>query len=138
MNLISLTYTSLVRPGFEASDLQNICERGRTLNEGTGITGMLVFNGTHFLHVFEGRHSDTEDLLNRLRNDVRHTGLEVRDERRIAQRSFPNWPLEMVLVDGNYFQARDAIGDRLPSSVPDVIKMRLLRMAELISTMDFS
>lgn len=138
MDLISLTYTSLVRPDFQLSDLQDIAERGRTSNEAGGITGLLVFNGTHFLHVFEGKHRAAEDLLKRLREDLRHTGLEVRDERRIGQRSFPDWPLEMLLVDANYFEARDAIGDRLPSTVPEVIKMRLLRITELISTMDFS
>lgn len=138
MDLTSIIYTSVVRPEFEARDLQKIVEQSRAFNEAAGITGMLVFNGTHFLHVFEGRHPDAEDLLKRLRKDLHHTGLEVRDERKIGQRSFPDWPLETVLVDANYFQARDAIGDRLPSTVPDVIKMRLLRMAELISTMDFS
>lgn len=138
MDLISLTYTSLVRPDFQLSDLQDIAERGRTSNEAGGITGLLVFNGTHFLHVFEGKHRAAEDLLKRLGEDLRHTGLEVRDERRIGQRSFPDWPLEMLLVDANYFEARDAIGDRLPSTVPEVIKMRLLRITELISTMDFS
>ena len=138
MNFISLTYTSLVRPDFQPADLQNLVDRGRASNEAAGITGLLIFNGTHFLHVFEGKHRAAEDLLKRLRDDLRHTGLEVRDERKIGHRSFPDWPLEMLLVDANYFQARDAIGDRLPSTVPEVIKMRLLRMTELISTMDFS
>lgn len=138
MDLISLTYTSLARPGFQSSDLDDIHHSARELNMAAGITGMLIFNGTHFLQIFEGEPRAAENLLNRLASDLRHSGLAVRDERRVERRSFPSWPMELVEVNGNYFEARDAIGDRLPATVPEVIKLRLLRMAELISTMDFS
>jgi hypothetical protein len=138
MDLISLMYTSVAGPDFQVSDLQAIQCSAKKLNKAAGITGLLVFNGIHFLQILEGKHCATEELLKRLRADPRHSGLEVRDERRISERSFPSWPMEVVQVNGNYFEARDAIGDQLPETVPEIIKLRLLRMTELISTMGFN
>lgn len=137
MDLTSLTYTSLARLDLQSSDLEDIHRSARELNALDGITGLLVFNGTHFLQIIEGAHDAIEDLLDRLRRDPRHTGLEVRDERRIDKRSFPDWSMEMVRVNASYFKARETITDRLPATVPEAIRLRLFRMTELISTMEF-
>ena len=137
MDLTSLTYTSLARLDLQSSDLEDIHRSARELNALDGITGLLVFNGTHFLQIIEGAHDAIEDLLDRLRRDPRHTGLEVRDERRIEQRSFPDWSMELVRVNASYFKARETITDRLPATVPEAIRLRLFRMTELISTMEF-
>lgn len=137
MDLTSLTYTSLARLDLQSSDLENIHRSARELNALDGITGLLVFNGTHFLQIVEGAHDAIEDLLDRLRRDPRHTGLEVRDERRIDKRSFPDWAMELVRVNASYFKARETITERLPETVRESIRLRLFRMTELISTMEF-
>ena len=137
MDLTSLTYTSLARLDLQSSDLEDIHRSARELNALDGITGLLVFNGTHFLQIIEGAHDAIEDLLERLRRDPRHTGLEVRDDRKVRSRSFPDWSMELVRVNASYFKARETISDRLPDTVPEAIRLRLFRMTELISTMEF-
>jgi hypothetical protein len=137
MDLTSLTYTSLARLDLQSSDLEDIHRSARELNALDGITGLLVFNGTHFLQIIEGARDAIDDLLERLRRDPRHTGLEVRDRHKLTARSFPDWSMELVRVNASYFQARETIVDRLPDTVPEAIKLRLLRMTELISTMEF-
>ena len=137
MDITSVTYTSLARLDLQASDLEEIHRAARELNALDGITGLLVFNGTHFLQIVEGAREAIDDLLERLRRDPRHTGLEVRDRHRIAQRSFPDWSMELVRVKAGYFEARDTIAERLPDTVPEEIRARLFRMTELISTMEF-
>lgn len=137
MDLTSVTYTSLARLDLQTSDLEDIHRSARELNALDGITGLLVFNGTHFLQIVEGSHDAIDDLLQRLRNDGRHSGLEVRDERKIARRSFPEWVMELVRVKAGYFDAKDTIAHRLPGTVPEEIRLRLFRMTELISTMEF-
>jgi hypothetical protein len=138
MSLTSVTYTSLARIDLQASDLENIHQTARELNAIDGITGLLVFNGTHFLQIIEGADSAIDDLIDRLRRDPRHNGFEIRDRRKVEERSFPEWSMELVRVNASYFQARDTIVERLPDSVPEVIQARLFRMTELISTIDFS
>jgi len=137
MDITSLTYTSLARLDLSASDLEDIHRAARELNSLDGITGLLVFNGTHFLQIVEGSREAIEELMERLRRDPRHTGLEVRDQHRVAQRSFPDWSMELVRVKAGYFEAKDTIAERLPDTVPEEIRARLFRMTELISTMEF-
>ena len=138
MKLTSLTYTSLARLDLQTTDLEDIHRTAREQNALDGITGLLVFNGTHFLQIIEGSESAIEELVERLRRDPRHTGFEIRDRQKVDARSFPDWSMELVRVNASYFQARDTIDDRLPDTVPGAIKARLLRMTELISTIEFS
>jgi hypothetical protein len=138
MNLTSVTYTSLARLDLQTADLEDIHRTAREQNAIDGITGLLVFNGTHFLQIIEGSESAIDELVERLRKDPRHTGFEIRDKRRVEARSFPDWSMELVRVKASYFEARDTIADRIPESVPEAIQARLFRMTELISTIDFA
>ena len=136
--MTSLTYPSLARLDLQTTDLEDIHRTAREQNALDGITGLLVFNGTHFLQIIEGSEFAIEELVERLRRDPRHTGFEIRDRQKVDARSFPDWSMELVRVNASYFQARDTIDDRLPDTVPGAIKARLLRMTELISTIEFS
>jgi len=138
MNLTSVTYTSLASLDLQEADLEDIHRSARDQNALDGITGLLVFNGTHFLQIIEGAEQAIEDLVERLRRDPRHTGFEIRDRRKVDTRGFPDWSMELVRVKASYFEARDTIADRIPGGVPDAIKARLFRMTELISTIDFA
>ena len=133
MDLKSLTYTSLARLDLGAEDLNAIHRTARELNSLDGITGLLVFNGTHFLQIVEGAEQAIDDLVERLRRDPRHTGLEVRDERKVEGRSFPGWSMELVRVNADFFEARQAIQHCVPAAVPADVRERLYRMTELIS-----
>ena len=138
MNLTSVTYTSLARLDLQTSDLEDIHRSAREANALEAITGLLVFNGTHFLQIIEGSETAVAELVERLRKDPRHTGFEVRDQRKVDARSFPDWSMELVRVNASYFQARDTLEDKLPDTVPAAIQARLFRMTELISTIDFA
>jgi hypothetical protein len=133
MSLKSLTYTSLARLDLQASDLEAIYRRARDENALEGITGLLIFNGTHFLQIIEGAPDAIDDLLERLRRDPRHSGLEVRDVQTVDARSFPDWSMELVRVSASYFEARDTVSDRLPEGTAPEVRDRIIRMTEAIS-----
>lgn len=133
MSLKSLTYTSLARLDLEASDLEAIHRTAREVNALEGITGLLIFNGTHFLQIIEGAPNAIDELVQKLRRDPRHSAFEVRDERAIDERSFPDWSMEMVRVSASYFEAKDTISDRLPDATVDDVRNRVIRMTEAIS-----
>ena len=63
MKLTSLTYTSLARLDLQTTDLEDIHRTAREQNALDGITGLLVFNGTHFLQIIEGSESAIEELV---------------------------------------------------------------------------
>jgi hypothetical protein len=133
MTLKSLTYTSRASFDLEAADLTAIHAKARELNALDGITGLLVFNGTHFLQIIEGSDEAIHDLLERLRLDRRHSAVEVRDERDIDARAFPDWSMELVRVDTDFADAKEALSRHLPDAVPNPVRERLLAMTESIS-----
>jgi hypothetical protein len=133
MSVKTLTYTSLASLDLDAEDLEDIHRSARDGNALEGITGLLIFNGTHFLQIIEGAPDAIHDLVERLRRDQRHSGLEIRDEHEIDQRSFPDWSMELVRVSGSYFEARQTISDRLPDTIAEPVRDRVIRMTEAIS-----
>ena len=133
MSLKSLTYTSLARLDLDADDLENIHRSARDSNVLEGITGLLIFNGTHFLQIVEGAPHAIDDLVERLRRDPRHSAIEIREEREIEERCFPDWSMELVRVSGSYLEAKETISDRLPEAIATPVRERLIRMTEAIS-----
>lgn len=133
MNLKSLTYTSFARIDLTADDLNAILRTARDFNALDDITGLLIFNGTHFLQIIEGSEPAIDDLVAKLRLDRRHSNLEVRDEWTIAERAFPGWSMELAHVKSNYFEARKSVAERLPVNTPLAVQTLLFAMTELIS-----
>ena len=133
MKLKTLTYTSLASLDLTSEDVDQILREARTSNAIDGVTGLLVFNGTHFMQVIEGAPHAIDDLVARLRRDRRHSGFEVRDEREIEQRFFPDWSMEMVRVKSRYGEAQEALRTALPEDLPPVVGNRLLAMTASIS-----
>ena len=130
MTLKSLTYTSLARLDLEAADLEAVHRIARELNALDGVTGLLIFNGTHFLQIIEGAPNAIDDLVERLRRDPRHSGLEIRDDREVQSRSFPEWSMELVRVSASYFEAKDTVAERLPDGISPDVRGRVIRMTE--------
>ena len=103
MELKTLTYTSWARPGLAAADLDSILTSARINNPLQGLTGVLIFNGSHFLQILEGVEPAIDELLGRLKVDRRHSNISVRDERPITSRAFPDWAMAyMQLEDGRF------------------------------------
>jgi hypothetical protein len=133
MSLKSLTYTSLASFDLSAEDLEDIHRTAREVNGLEGITGLLVFNGRHFLQIIEGAPDAIDDLVNRLRRDPRHTGVEIRHTAEIQNRNFPDWSMELVRVSASYFEAKDTLSDRTPPDLDSKVREHLFNVTEAIS-----
>lgn len=133
MRIKSLTYTSMARLDLSAADLDAIHVTARDLNALDGVTGLLVFNGTHFLQIVEGAETAIDDLVERLRRDPRHSGLEIRDERFVAARSFPDWSMDMVRVSTDGNAAKSELDNELPLSVDADVRTLLVAMTQSLS-----
>ena len=129
VQLKTLTYTSRARLDLSASDLSDIHEAARHLNALDGVTGLLVFDGVRFLQIIEGSEEAIDDLVERLRRDPRHSAFEIRDERFVAGRSFPNWSMELVRVSDGYHTARDEVASFLPDNVSEPVRELVLGMS---------
>lgn len=129
MRLKTLTYTSRARLDLGDEELADIHETARHLNALDGVTGLLLFDGARFLQIVEGSDDAVDNLVDRLRMDPRHTAFEVREERYVDQRSFPDWSMELVRVSSGYLKARDEVAAILPEDVAPPVRELVLRMA---------
>lgn len=133
MQLKCVTYTSLAALDLDEDQLRAIQGAARDLNGIDGISGLLVFNGTHFLQWIEGPPESIDELVERLRRDPRHTGFEIRDERFLERRMFGDWTMRLVRVRSTFQLAQDDVALQLPDGFPDHLRERVMGMVEKIS-----
>ncbi|HZG45409.1 MAG TPA: BLUF domain-containing protein [Allosphingosinicella sp.] len=131
--LKTVTYTSRAHLDVSEEDLRQIHDQARHLNALDGITGLLAFDGARFLQIIEGTEEAIDHLVERLRNDPRHTAFEIRDERMVDARSFPEWSMEMVRVSAGFENARSEIASLLPGTTSAAVRDLALRMSDALS-----
>jgi hypothetical protein len=128
-----IAYTSLAALDLDERQLRDIHDSAKNLNGLDGISGLLIFNGTHFLQWVEGPPQAIDDLVERLRRDPRHSAFEVRDERYSDQRLFGHWAMELVRVRARTFRTRDDLLEKRPANVPASVRDRVVAMAEAVA-----
>lgn len=133
MRLKTLIYVSKARAGLTDGDFNSIYQSARHLNALDGVTGVLVFNGCHFLQIIEGAETAIDALLERLLNDPRHSELRICDQRFVEERSFPNWSMEWVRTDQHFPQMCEKIDAILPETTSAAVRNQLLNIAEQIA-----
>ncbi len=109
-------------------DIREIHQTARHLNALDGITGLLLFNGVRFLQMIEGSEDAIDGLVELLRRDPRHSAFEVRDERFVDRRSFPDWSMELVRLDDGEGDAEMRMAAGLPEEVAPAIRDLIAHM----------
>jgi hypothetical protein len=79
----------------------------RRNNVATGLTGVLLFDGTSFLQAIEGDIGHVESLYESIACDLRHENIEVIEFKPIATRAYRGVP--MAYVEGLSAE-RDTLG----------------------------
>lgn len=129
MRLKTLTYTSRARLDLGDEDLAAIHQSARHLNALDGISGLLLYDGSRFLQIVEGTEDAVDNLVDRLRMDPRHSAFEVRDERFVDRRSFPDWSMELVRMSAGYRNAKVELATILPLAVAAPVRELVVRMS---------
>ncbi|MDZ7866989.1 BLUF domain-containing protein [Acidovorax sp.] len=98
-SLYEALYVSTLAPDQPPSVVAEIAGRARVKNASLGITGLLVFDGMRFCQQLEGTQKEVLKLTERIRNDPRHTGVEVLHHGLLAERRFRQFSLAFTSVD---------------------------------------
>ena len=77
----------------------DIAAQSRIANQSRDITGLLVFDGMHFCQQFEGSGIEVAALMDRIRQDARHTHIQLLHHGPLAERRFRRWSLGYTSVD---------------------------------------
>jgi len=89
-SIFYVSRSALPRDNLQAA-VEDIVADARHRNVNTGLTGALLFTGTHFAQYLEGQKSQLDVLLSSLERDPRHEGLQVIDRSQIYRRLFQTW-----------------------------------------------
>jgi len=73
--------------------VSHIVAKAAAWNVDHDLTGALIFTGTHFVQVLEGRQKDIDDVMLIIRNDHRHGAISVIDRSPITKRQFSRWAM---------------------------------------------
>lgn len=93
MSLVQLAYISHAAPQLDERDIEQILAQSRRNNANRRITGHLQCHGGIFFQVLEGPDETLDELMVKLRQDPRHTGMNLLFRQAISRRTFANWSM---------------------------------------------
>ncbi|WP_158784437.1 diguanylate phosphodiesterase [Pantoea sp. BAV 3049] len=70
--LSTIIYRSHLCDDVPVKSLEELAVKANTINEQHGVTGILLFNGTHFFQVLEGQEESVRKIYDRICTDDRH------------------------------------------------------------------
>jgi hypothetical protein len=121
--IYTLVYCSRATAGVDDTAVARIILAAQRDNPRQGITGLLVFGGGIFFQWLEGPRERVLALMQRLRNDPRHTSIvQLSDSEEVRERLFPEWDMELVDTD----DIREVLEDAL-STAEDPNNIRTLQ-----------
>jgi hypothetical protein len=85
----------VVEPAWTAAMVDSLVAHAMGRNASVGLTGALLFTGTHFLQALEGPPTALALMRAAIGEDRRHTALVTLDEGSIPERRFADglWPM---------------------------------------------
>jgi len=120
--MIQLSYLSTAIEPMSTQDLLRLLQQCREKNPARGITGMLLYGNSTFLQVLEGEEQVVDELVEKIRQDPRHTDLQILYRKKIKQREYADWSMgfkrvsdkDLRQVEGlRYFGEKDFNPDYL-------------------------
>ena len=91
--LTELVYSSRTPEPMTDAQVQALLEHSREKNTREGVTGLLCYDGKSFLQIIEGESGTILELFHLIRNDPRHTDIEILHDGEVEQRAFDSWKM---------------------------------------------
>jgi hypothetical protein len=82
------------------AQLRDINDAAVRINSTKGVTGLLIYGQSSFLQILEGARAEISETFHRIAHDKRHHELVLIGVSEIAERSFQDWAMRCVMIDG--------------------------------------
>jgi hypothetical protein len=82
--------------------------KSRINNKRNGLTGVLYFGDGCFFQCIEGEEQAVLELLQKIKDDPRHSDIIVRSRKLIQQRSFGSWEMKFVAIEAPFTELLEA------------------------------
>jgi hypothetical protein len=94
--LSTVVYRSRAVAPLSDPDLRSLTQTAQLRNHGEGITGVLLYDDSQFFQWLEGPADGVRRVMGSIRNDRRHTDLEVLSQRASPVRRFDGWAMKLA------------------------------------------
>ncbi len=84
---------SKIEPANAQDEVERILKTAYAWNRSVGITGALMFTGSHFAQVIEGEDAILSQLMGSIARDSRHAQVNVVAREPLSVRRFPDWSM---------------------------------------------
>lgn len=96
-SLANVVYRSrAVRP-LSDPELQDLTQTAQTRNHHERVTGVMLYDDSHFFQWLEGPPEGVARIMSSIRNDQRHSDVHVITERTSASRRFDGWSMKLAV-----------------------------------------
>ncbi|RYX92830.1 MAG: BLUF domain-containing protein [Comamonadaceae bacterium] len=99
VRLYEVLYVSTLAPDAPLSVVASIAGASRSRNQARDLTGILIFDGMRFCQQLEGDQKELMALVERIREDSRHTSVAILHHGPIEARRFKNFSLAYAPID---------------------------------------
>lgn len=120
-----IIYHSVAAPDMDRAELFRLVYHARVANEARGLSRFLLFADGRFLQVLEGDTWKLCATFERIRRDLRHTAVEVVDERSIPAPVFGKWRMR-CFDEGCAGAALNAIASEASGAIPKPVEQAVL------------
>jgi hypothetical protein len=114
MPLIRLTYRSENALSVSGTRVfvhyHDIVSTARRRNAQHNVTGFLMFDRSRYHQILEGEPATVDWLYARIREDKRHSNIELLDRAEISERGFPDWSMGSFLNAGRIHPVQEKHG----------------------------
>lgn len=113
-------------------NVARILSKSRINNRLNGLVGVLYFGDGCFFQCLEGEESAIDSLYAKLQTDTRHKDLRLLSRKPIVQRSFPDWAMKYVPLDGQMNRLLQSYGMETfnPYSFSDEITAKVMLLLQ--------
>jgi Sensors of blue-light using FAD len=91
-----IIYSSEAATPMQTGDLQELLDYARGSNAAKGITGALIYADGIFLQILEGDKVLLQDLMTKIRRDLRHESVFILRESEVPTAIFSSWKMAFV------------------------------------------
>lgn len=91
--MFCIIYRSIQNPLIGHTEIQDLLEVSKEHNRSRKITGCLLLYDNQFVQYLEGNKSDVELLYSKIKEDWRHSEVDLLIQGHINHREFENWSM---------------------------------------------
>ncbi len=133
-SLSAVVYRSHAVGSLSPAQLDELTLAAQARNRCESITGLMVYTDNCFFQWLEGPSDSVDRVMHSIRNDARHTDIEILDSHLVDQRCFADWSMKLALPARDSVPWRSGILSPSPRIVdelrrhPDTAPAILLKM----------